>query len=337
MFKPFYRPMAIILAAIIVASIFCGILVYKNSKSNEINENESEGEALPSVSTQKDGERPICLLIIGRDKVSSLADVIMLVSFDKASKKSCVLQLPRDTYADYGQDHFKINGALKALGEAGMCDFLEESMGIEIDGYISLELAGFRALVDAIGGVELDVDKHLKYSDPTQGLYIDLPAGRQTLNGKQAEMLVRYRSGYARGDLDRLDIQKRFLAAFFLRLKDKVTPLNIYSLANKILPHLKTNIPVGELISLGLSATAVKSKDIRIATAPGEDAVSSISGASFYILSAPSMAELLEKYFCADADSFDKNMRFLHPSLDSFAQIYRKKIENKVFSADELK
>ena len=338
MVKPFYKTTAIILAAIMVASIFCGILIYnvnKNNKSNEILESDTD-DALPSVSTSA-GKRPLCLLIIGRDNASALADVIMLVSFDKATKKSCILQIPRDTYADYGGNHFKINGALKALGEEGMCRFLEESMGIEIDGYISLELEGFRALVDAIGGVELDVEKHLRYSDPEQGLYIDLPAGRQTLDGKQAEMLVRYRSGYARGDLDRLDIQKRFLAAFFLRLKDKVTPLSVYSIANKILPYLKTDMAVGDLISLGLSATAVQSKDISIATAPGEDAISSISGASFYILSAPSTAELLEKYFCADADGFDKNLCFLHPSLDSFERIYRKKIENNVFSAEELK
>ena len=185
--------------------------------------------------------------------------------------------------------------------------------------------------------MEINVERRLKYSDPTQGLYIDLPAGKQILNGKQAEMLVRYRSGYAHGDLDRLDIQKRFLAAFFLRLKEKITPFSIYSIASSALPYLKTNISAGELVSLGLDVVLMQSGDISIATLPGEDAISEISGGSFYVLSAPSTAELLEIYFGAEDGGFDKKRCFLHPSLQRFDKIYHKRVENRVFSANELK
>lgn len=334
MLKLFLRPIAIMLVALVVAGIIGGVLIdRKNADEN----NGTVENALPSVSTDKDYERPLCVLIIGKDKVSALADVIMLASFDKSTKKACVLQIPRDTYAEYGSSYVKINGALKTLGEEGMCDFLEDAMGIEIDGYISLELEGFRKLVDSIGGVEINVERRLKYSDPQQGLYIDLPAGRQTLNGKQAEMLVRYRSGYARGDLDRLDIQKRFLAAFFLRLKEKITPFNIYSVASSAIPYLKTDISAGELVSLGLNVVVMQNEDISIATLPGEDAISEISGGSFYVLSAPSTAEMLEIYFGAEDDGFDKKRCFLHPSLQRFDKIYHKRVENKVFSANELK
>ena len=335
MLKLFLRPIAIMLAALIAAVAVFGAFMYKRNTEN--NEKGTVDEVLPSVSTGKKYERPYCVLIVGKDKVSSLADVIMLASFDKSANKACVLQIPRDTYAEYGSGYFKINGALKALGEEGMCDFLENSMGIEIDGYISLELEGFRALVDSIDGVEINVERPLKYSDPEQGLYIDLSAGRQTLNGKQAEMLVRYRSGYARGDLDRLDIQKRFLAAFFLRLKEKITPFNVYSIASSALPYLKTDISPSQLVSLGLNTVVMGSEDISIATLPGEDAISSISGGSFYVLSAPSTAELLRTYFGAEDNGFDANGCFLHASLDSFKEIYRKKAENRVFLANELK
>ena len=334
MLKIFLRPIAIMLAALIVAGGVWGVLTYKENSKNE---NGTVDDALPSVSTEKVYERPFCVLIIGKDKVSSLADVIMLASFDKTEKKAFVLQIPRDTYADYGGNYFKINGALNALGEDGLCAFFEDSMGIEIDGYISLELDGFCELVDSIGGVEMNVERSLKYSDPYQNLYIDIPAGRQTLNGKQSEMLVRYRSGYARGDLDRLDMQKKFLAAFFLQLKEKITPLNVYSVASCVIPHMKTNIKAGELVSLGLKCVAIESGDISIATLPGEDAISSISGGSFYVLSAPSSAELLQSYFGAEQGGFDKNYAFLHPNLDAFKKIYQKRVENRVFLADELK
>lgn len=334
MFKMFLRPIAIMLAALIVAGGVWGVLTYKRNGENE---NGTVEDALPSVSTEGIEERPLCILIIGKDKVSSLADVIMLASFDKKSKKAFVLQVPRDTYADYGGNYFKINGALNTLGEEGMCAFFEESLGIEIDGYISLELDGFRKLVDSIGGVEMNVERRLRYSDPAQGLYIDLPAGRQTLSGKQAEMLVRYRSGYARGDLDRLDTQKRFLAAFFIQLKQKITPLNVYSVASGVIPHMKTDISAAELVSLGLKAVALDGSDISIATLPGEDAISSISGGSFYVLSAPSTADLLETYFGAEEGSFDEKRCFLHQRLNDFKKIYQKRVENRVFLADELK
>ena len=340
MLKLFLKPISIMLVALIIAGAFHGVLIYKSNADSVKIETNADGtveDALAGVSADKAYGRPLCVLIVGKDKASGLADVIMLASFNKSANKACILQIPRDTYADYGGSYFKINGALRALGEEGMCQFLSEAMAIEIDGYISLELAGFRALVDAIGGVEMNVDRALKYSDPYQNLYIDLPAGKQVLDGKQAEMLVRYRSGYARGDLDRLDVQKKFLAAFFVSLKKKITPFNIYSVASGALPYLKTNVSAGELVSLGLNVITLDNGDISIATLPGEDAISSISGGSFYVASAPSSSELLEKYFFAERNGFDKKRCFLHPSLESFKAIYQKKVENRVFLADEMK
>jgi LCP family protein required for cell wall assembly len=262
MFKLFLKPLAIMLSALIVVGIIGGVLIYRAGGDNsDICEemNDATEEILPSVNADKRVERPFCVLIIGKDKTSALADVIMLASFDKVEEKACILQIPRDTYADYGSSYCKINGALKALGEEGMRLFLEDALGVEIDGYISMELDGFCALVDSIGGVEINVPKRLKYSDPEQNLYIDLPAGVRTLNGKQAEMLVRYRSGYVRGDLDRLDMQKRFLAAFFLQLKEKITPFNVYSIASSALPYLKTDISAASLVGLALNIIVLDS------------------------------------------------------------------------------
>ncbi|MBO7302857.1 MAG: LCP family protein [Clostridia bacterium] len=279
----------------------------------------------------------INVLLLGADEQAGLCDVIMLVNVNFTDGAATVIQIPRDTYAEYGSSYFKINGIVKALGEEGACNFFESSMGITLDGYISLELEGFRALVDSMGGVDMNVEKPLRYSDPEQGLYIDLPAGRRTLNGREAEMLVRYRSGYARGDLDRLDAQKKFLAAFFISLREKVTPFNAYSVVSGALPYLSTDISPSELVSMGLSVVTSENESVRLATLPGEDAISEISGASFYVASASSASALLEDNFGARAESFDTEGVFLHPSLDSFRRIYRKNAENEIFSLDELK
>ena len=333
MIKAFLKPIAIMLAGLLLASVISVASVY-NQITVEKNEDAENTEQ--SIEVGKLTERPYCVLVLGKDEVSGLTDVMMLVAFDKTSNKVFVLQLPRDTYVNYGASYCKLNGALRALGEEGLCEFLENAMAIEIDGYVSIELEGFRALVDSIGGVEMNIEKPLKYSDPAQGLYIDLPRGQQTLDGKRAEMLVRYRSGYTRGDLDRLDMQKRFLAAFFLRLKEKTTPFSIYPIASSVFPFLKTDISASELASLGFKIIGISSDEVSFATVAGEDAVSSISGGSFFVLSKPSAQDILNEHFSADGE-FDPEGRFLHPSLENFKKIYEKKIENNALTIDELK
>lgn len=289
------------------------------------------------AAAQKD-DNVFSLLVIGKDKASALADVIMLVSFDKESEKACVLQIPRDTYAEYGNDnYYKINGAVKTLGADGACDFFEEALGIELDGYISLDLEGFRNAVDAVGGVEMTVERDLKYSDPSQGLYINLKRGRQTLDGREAEMLVRYRSGYIRGDLDRLDTQKSFLMAMVLGLKEKINFFNAYSVANAIIPHIETDIDIPSLVEVAVSGLSVSEENICFATLPGEDTVSETSGASFYVMSAEPARELIGEYFSVVQGAFDGKGAFLNSNSEQFKKIYESKKEKSVFFINDLK
>lgn len=302
----------------------------------------NDGAQLQSSLTDADAQKQgddgvVSLLVIGKDKVSALADVIMLVSLDKENGRACVLQIPRDTYAEYGnENYYKINGALRTLGAAGTCDFFEKSFGIKLDGYISLDLEGFRNAVDAVGGVEMTVERDLMYNDPSQGLYINLKKGRQTLNGRQAEMLVRYRSGYARGDLDRLDVQKSFLMAAFLSLKEKINIFNAYSVANEIIPHIETDMDASALVAVAISGLSVDEDKICFATLPGEDTVSEISGASFYVMAADPARELVREYFACDATDFDRDRLFLNSSLEKFKNIYESKREKSVFFINDF-
>ena len=72
-----------------------------------------------------------------------------------------------------------------------------------------MDFEGFRDLIDAIGGVEFDVPTRMYYTDPKQNLEIDLYPGKQLLDGKKAEMFMRFRqnndgTGYAEGDIGRM-------------------------------------------------------------------------------------------------------------------------------------
>ena len=324
----------LVLAVVVISLIFSFAVSWF---SDVFGSNKKQNSDVADVTTSKETD-VFSVLVVGRDKVSSLADVIMLVSFDRSSDRVCVLQIPRDTYAEYGNsNYYKINGAFKTLGADGMCDFFEESLGIRLNGYISLDLEGFRKAVDAVGGVEITVENDLKYSDPAQGLYINLKKGKQTLNGSQAEMLVRYRSGYARGDLDRLDTQKKFLFALFCGMKEKVNIFNAYNVANGILPYIETDINVPELVSLAVSGMSVDDKNVCFVTLPGEDAISSVSGGSFYVMSAKGTKDILSEYFCVTGKGFDKRGRFLHTGIQKFKEIYNSDKEKNVFFINDLK
>jgi LCP family protein required for cell wall assembly len=128
---------------------------------------------------------------------------------------------------------------------------LEELFGIQIPYYVKVDLAAFRDVVDAIGGVEFDVPQRMYYKDPGQKLNIDLYPGLQTLDGEQAEGLVRYRKsdplkpispGYAMGDLHRVEIQQEFLKAFISQAMRKEALLkDPLALAQTVASYVKTN------------------------------------------------------------------------------------------------
>ena len=101
-------------------------------------------------------------------------------------------------------------------------EFLQEvirsTFGIYFDYYAVVSTDAFVKIVDAVDGVDIDVQQDMDYDDPEQNLYIHIKKGPQHLDGKQAEGFVRFRHGYVQADIARMDAQKIFLTAFFKKL-----------------------------------------------------------------------------------------------------------------------
>ena len=201
---------------------------------------------------------------------------------------------------------------------------------------MSLGLSAFRNAVDLLGGVEFELEKAIRYSDPEQKLYIDLPAGKQILDGRAAEMLVRFRSGYLRGDLDRMDVQKRFLVALFKKMKTSVNISNAPELAAKIIPQISTNISIPLAVALGLKALAVDTSAVAFLTLPGEDVISQKSGGSYYVMAAEPTRNALEEFFNLDGATFDEKECFKNSKDKDFCEIYAKKFDYTVSFADKI-
>lgn len=195
----------------------------------------------------KDGK--INVLVMCNAEGSQFPDTILLLGYDADRDGINVAFVPRDLTVEQ-----ELNGAGRLSGYAGnnppeaVVEKLSEILGVEIHNYVSFDTGVFRDLVDAAGGVEFDVPARMVYDDPNQNLHIDLQAGRQVLDGKKAEMLVRFRKGYTEGDLARIRVQQEFLeAALNQKGELNLSADNVYRLLSE---DMKTDLDMKKAIAL---------------------------------------------------------------------------------------
>lgn len=235
-----------------------------NSKKPEINTNNST-VVDNSDSTIKRKDEFYNFLVLAKDKGSGNTDTIIIISFDVPNKKIALMQIPRDTCVLYNNNLRKINsiyasGYNSAKGEASeraekgaqaLGNVLVQNFGIVIDRFVIIDLQGFRNIVDAVGGVDVYVQKDMKYVDKYQGLNINLKKGNNHLDGKKAEEFVRFRYGYVNADLGRLDAQKIFMSAFLDKVFDISTITKIPELVSQVLKYVTTDISLQEATYFG--------------------------------------------------------------------------------------
>ena len=277
-----------------------------------------------------EGDRITRFLILGCDQSTHLTDSILIVSVNESTKQAKILQIPRDTYAEYTEkDYKKLNGAMHTLGERGVKNFLSEALGVPINYFVVLKLQMFESLVDAIGGVDVEIPREMEYSDPAQNLHIHLPAGKAHLNGAEAEQFVRYRSGYVNADLGRLDAQKLFLSAFAKQCKALSFPqlLRVTALA---LTGLQTDIDLPAAIRIVGVLKQCDTECIPMATLAGQ-AVRGNSGAWYYALNRAGGCEMINEYLMPgtplDIDEFDVHGVFDREKNTEFHRVYQSPVE----------
>ncbi|HHW30290.1 MAG TPA: LCP family protein [Clostridiaceae bacterium] len=210
---------------------------------------ESENEEFARYSESK----IVNLLILGLDEEETRTDVILFLNYNMNEGKLNILSIPRDTKVYIKGKAEKIN-ALYAFGGVPLISAtIRKITGLSADYYIKLNFKGFRKIIDTLGGVEFDVPINMHYDDPVQNLHIHLNKGRQLLNGKQAEGLVRFRkgnngtSGYEDGDIGRIKVQQEFVKALIkqkLKFKYISKADEIFTILKE---YMKTNIELSDV------------------------------------------------------------------------------------------
>ena len=214
---------------------------FSTGQNENVGEDPTDSEASSSVYERKEGF--YTFLIAGIDAYSNNTDVLMLASLDVKNGKIEIVQIPRDTYINKSVGGYtsltRVNAVFaaeynrqvrsgisprtaKTVAMQDLTRRLSEALCINIDEYVLIDTAGFRDVIDAVGGIDYDVPRDMHYEDPAQDLYIDLSAGYQHLSGAQCEQLIRYRSGYATGDIGRVEMRGDFMTAVFSQVKQKI-------------------------------------------------------------------------------------------------------------------
>ena len=278
----------------------------KSLESSEVEDSKPGSEnSEPGVYKRRDNVYNF--LLLGMDEVAGNTDVIIIASFDCNVGKISMVQIPRDTYAEFGGSYGKINTAYKVFRAAAvrakspdptkealksLAEMFSNSLNVPIDFYAMITLEGFRAVVDRIGGVDMYVPYDMYYVDPEQNLYINIKKGQQTLMGKDAEGFVRYRSGYIMADLARGDAQKMFITAFISKVKSSISIQMISGLAKDILPNLVTNLQLSDCIYFAKAALGVDMSNITMMTMPG----AGNSKGTLYIMQRKAMLNIVNNY-----------------------------------------
>jgi LCP family protein required for cell wall assembly len=124
----------------------------------------------------------------------SRSDTIMMLSLDLDSGKVSALSIPRDTWVTDPKGHRgKINGTYKRGGAKLLGQTVGELLGVNPDYYVAVRPDSVKTVVDKLGGVEVETLDTMEYNDAAAGLHINLPAGRQVINGDQAIGFARFR------------------------------------------------------------------------------------------------------------------------------------------------
>jgi LCP family protein required for cell wall assembly len=214
---------------------------------------------------------PGMILVIGSDhsthptrRGNRLADTLMLIRTDPEHQRMFYLSIPRDLEVDVpGFGHEKINSSLPLGGPSLTIRTVREAFGFEINHVILLDMTAFKDVIDALGGVEVDVRSPAvtKHECPYRSAEKcqrwggwRFGRGRQHMDGKRAKIYMRIRNNLVapgEGDLNRVGRQQQVLQATLGKMVSAGTFLRLPFSGDKLVSPLTTDLSTPQVFQLG--------------------------------------------------------------------------------------
>lgn len=213
-----------------------------------------------------EGQERVNILLLGADARGfseneiPRTDSIMLASIDPLTKTAHLMSIMRDTIVDIPDEgQHRANTALQKGGPNLAMKTFSEWTGLDIQYYMYTDFRGFIALIDAMGGVEIDVEKDMTYTSKADNHEYDihLKKGLQVLDGDKALQYVRFRYD-ALSDFARTERQRKLLGAVADKMKTAWSLIQLPHLINKMAPYIETNLTPEDMIKLGMLGLDVK-------------------------------------------------------------------------------
>ncbi|MES0341734.1 MAG: LCP family protein, partial [Candidatus Humimicrobiaceae bacterium] len=268
---PLYaRILIIVFSAIIFISAAGagGFFLYLNSVNKTIN-SLSTAEVENILTPIESPEEPVTILILGRDTRDTesergRADTIMLLYLDPKELTGSLLSIPRDTLVEipgHGED--KINAAYAYGGEELMIKTIQGLIGAEVNHYVTLDFQGFIDLVDAMGGVDITIDRPLV--DEKTGA--NLSPGEHHLTGEQALAYTRSRSTEL-GDIGRIQRQQHLFRELIAQKLNTQYLLNIAHYFNILTENTRTDLDMMTILRYSKAALSFNSDNFETSIIP---------------------------------------------------------------------
>ncbi|MEV4193468.1 LCP family protein [Streptomyces toxytricini] len=204
------------------------------------------------------------------DVAGARSDTAMLIHVPEGRAKATAVSIPRDTLISRPEcrkadgktvapaERVMFNSVYTLAGPACVVKTVEKLSGIRVDHFVEVDFAGFKGLVDALGGVTVTLDQPM--SGAKGGLKLD--PGTHRLDGEQSLKFVRTRYGYGDGsDLGRIGLQQQFMIAMLSEMKNQDAlgnPARLYKLADAGTKSLTTDSELASLTALADFAQSMK-------------------------------------------------------------------------------
>ena len=226
-------------------------------------------------------QNKINIMVMGVDERSDdggRSDTLFVVTIDTNTKEVAMLSIPRDTRVKIpGHGWDKINHAYAFGGYKLTQQAVEGLLGIKIDHYVTINIAGFKKIVDAVGGVTIDVEKRMYYTDPYDdngvgggAFVIDLRKGVQHMDGDTAIQYVRYRD--EEGDIGRVERQHQFLKALMKEVASPSVITKIPAIIKEVSSVVKTDLSTSEMLTLAKTLNDASKNGLKTDMVPGKPA-----------------------------------------------------------------
>ncbi|UJF36170.1 LCP family protein [Paenibacillus hexagrammi] len=235
-------------------------------------------------------DKPLTFLLTAVDERAGSegslnTDVMMLFSLNKTTKKATIVSIPRDLEvtpeqsglaeshkANYFYAYNYNKNKKTALQQTKL--MYSRIYQVPIDYMAIINFEGFKQLVDELGGLQVNVDMDMKYTDTSDGTHIDLRKGEQLLSGSQTLDFIRYRKSN-QGTKESSDVARNEREQAVLdQILDKLTSFRGVTAWSKLLEiigkNVKTDMPVDELKALAASYQEVKPETIHFIHLDGE-------------------------------------------------------------------